>query len=114
MIILQKFHRDLPPTEVFVFGTSKRTATVPGPTVEALRGLEARVTWLNHQPDQHLLPWDPSIHAAKPRYGGVPTVVHLHGGIDEPSSDGHLNAWFTNGFKETGPAWSGPVYTYPN
>lgn len=49
-----------------------------------------------------------------PKYGGVPTVVHLHGGIQAPHSDGHADAWFTSGFKDTGPTWTQTTYTYPN
>ncbi|KAF8390049.1 hypothetical protein HHK36_024570 [Tetracentron sinense] len=109
-----KFHRDLPATTVFAYGTSQNTATVPGPTIEALQGIPTLVTWQNHLPQSHILPWDPTIPTAIPKTGGVPTVVHVHGGVNEPQSDGHALAWFTSGFKETGPAWSKPTYTYPN
>ncbi|XP_010243810.1 PREDICTED: multicopper oxidase LPR1-like [Nelumbo nucifera] len=108
-----KFHRDLPPTTVFAYGTSQKTATVPGPTIEALDNVETSVTWKNHLPSKHILPWDPTIPAAIPKKG-VPTVVHLHGGINEPSSDGHSNSWFTAGFKERGPTWTRKKYRYRN
>ncbi|CAL4977554.1 unnamed protein product [Urochloa decumbens] len=62
-----KFHRDLPATTVFVFGTSASTATFPGPTIEALQGVPLWVTWENHLPDRHILPWDPTV----PSPGGV-------------------------------------------
>ncbi|KAF8390048.1 hypothetical protein HHK36_024569 [Tetracentron sinense] len=110
-----KFHRDLPPTRVFAYGTSKSTATVPGPTIEALHGINTNVTWQNHLPSRHILPWDPTIPTAMPRTKkGVPTVVHLHGGIDEPESDGNSNSWFTARFKERGPTWSKKTYRYHN
>lgn len=109
-----KFHRDLPATTVFAFGTSAATATFPGPTIEALQGVPLQVTWENHLPDRHILPWDPTVPTAIPRAGGVPTVVHLHGGVHPPRSDGHANAWFTAGFRERGPTWSTPTYAYPN
>ncbi|CAL4951207.1 unnamed protein product [Urochloa decumbens] len=109
-----KFHRDLPATTVFAFGTSAETATFPGPTIEALQGVPLRVTWENHLPDRHILPWDPTVPVAIPRAGGVPTVVHLHGGVHPPQSDGHANAWFTAGFRERGPTWTTPTYAYPN
>ncbi|XP_042502427.1 multicopper oxidase LPR1-like [Macadamia integrifolia] len=109
-----KFHRDLPATGVFAYGTSKRTATVPGPTIEALHGIETHVTWQNHLPPKHILPWDPTIPTAKPLNKGVPTVVHLHGAIGEPQSDGNSKAWFTVGFKDTGPTWSKKTYRYYN
>ncbi|KAI6677120.1 hypothetical protein NL676_037916 [Syzygium grande] len=96
-----KFHRDVPSTPVFAYGTSPATATVPGPTIEALHGVDTYVTWWNYLPPKHILP-------------GVPTVVHLHGGIDEPESDGHSHAWFTAGFQERGPMWTKQKYHYAN
>eukprot|EP01018_Ginkgo_biloba_P027070 Gb_39667 [translate_table: standard] len=109
-----KFHRDLPPTTVFAYGTSRETASVPGPTIEAIQGVETFVTWENHLPSRHILPWDPTLMAAKPKHGGIPTVVHLHGGIHEPQSDGHSFAWFTADFTETGPTWKKAQYYYNN
>ncbi|KAK3163761.1 hypothetical protein QOZ80_1AG0008000 [Eleusine coracana subsp. coracana] len=109
-----KFHRDLPATTVFVYGTSAATATFPGPTIEALQGVPLWVTWQNHLPARHILPWDPTVPTAIPKHGGVPTVVHLHGGVHPPQSDGNANAWFTANFRETGPTWSTPTYLYPN
>ncbi|XP_010243129.1 PREDICTED: multicopper oxidase LPR1-like [Nelumbo nucifera] len=109
-----KFHRDLPPATVFAYGKSKKTATVPGPTIETLQGVPTYVTWQNHLPQRHILPWDPTVPTAIPNNGGVPAVVHLHGGVHEPQSDGSAFAWFTSNFNETGPAWSKPTYTYPN
>eukprot|EP00253_Pinus_taeda_P036199 PITA_36199 len=109
-----KFHRDLPPSTVFAFGTSKETATVPGPTIESLQGTDTFVTWENWLPSHHILPWDPTLKTARPKHGGVPAVVHLHGGIGEPESDGNALAWFTAGFKETGPGWKKARYHYTN
>ncbi|CAD6239375.1 unnamed protein product [Miscanthus lutarioriparius] len=109
-----KFHRDLPATTVFVFGTSAESATFPGPTIEALQGVPLSVTWENHLPDRHILPWDPTVPTAIPNNGGVPAVVHLHGGVHPPQSDGHAHAWFTAGFRDRGPAWTTPTYLYPN
>ncbi|GLJ09450.1 hypothetical protein SUGI_0109910 [Cryptomeria japonica] len=109
-----KFHRDLPETRVFAYGTRKERATVPGPTIEALQGVETSVRWENHLPSRHILPWDRSLATAIPKHGGVPTVVHLHGGIVEPESDGNSMAWFTAGFKDSGPAWKKINYSYLN
>ncbi|KAG6516532.1 multicopper oxidase LPR1 homolog 1-like [Zingiber officinale] len=109
-----KFHRDLPVTTVFVYGTSRRAASYPGPAIEALQGVPLNVTWENHLPERHILPWDPTIPAAIPKHGGVPAVVHLHGGVNGPRSDGSAFAWFTSGFREAGPAWSEATYHYPN
>eukprot|EP01018_Ginkgo_biloba_P027073 Gb_39670 [translate_table: standard] len=109
-----KFHRDLPPSTVFAYGISRETATVPGPTIEAIQGIETFVTWENHLPSHHILPWDPTIMTARPKHGGIPAVVHLHGGIHGPQSDGHPLAWFTANFNETGPGWTQPKYHYIN
>ncbi|CAN0916173.1 Multicopper oxidase LPR2 [Linum grandiflorum] len=108
-----KFHRDLPPTPVFAYGTSKHTASVPGPTIEAIHGVSTHVTWTNHLPSSHILPWDPTI-PTPPLTNGIPTVVHLHGMVGEPESDGHAYSWFTNGFKTKGPSWTKETYHYPN
>ncbi|CAK9164042.1 unnamed protein product [Ilex paraguariensis] len=110
-----KFHRDLPLTPVFAYGTSKNTATIPGPTIEAINGVDTYVTWQNHLPSKHILPWDPTIPTAIPSTKkGIPTVVHLHGAIGEAESDGHAESWFTVGFKERGRTWSKKMYHYHN
>lgn len=110
-----KFHRDLSPTTVFAFGVSEDVATVPGPTIVALHGIDTYVTWQNHLPPEHILAWDPTILGARPANGkGIPTVVHLHGGITKSESDGFPNSWFTAGFKEKGPTWSNEMYHYDN
>ncbi|XP_030537554.2 multicopper oxidase LPR1 homolog 1-like isoform X2 [Rhodamnia argentea] len=109
-----KFHRDLPVTTVFAYGASAANASVPGPTIEAIQNIPTYVTWENFLPQSHILPWDPTIPMAIPKNGGVPTVVHLHGGISPPQSDGHPLAWFTANFAETGPTWTQRTYTYPN
>lgn len=110
-----KFHKDLPRTKVFAYGETKRTATVPGPTIEAVHGVSTKVMWQNRLPSQHILPLDPTIPTATPlSKTGIPTVTHLHGGIVEPQSDGHSQSWFTAQFQERGPTWSKKTYHYPN
>ncbi|KAG6486216.1 hypothetical protein ZIOFF_054786 [Zingiber officinale] len=110
-----KFHRDLPATSVFAYGDSEAAATVPGPTIESIRGIPTHVTWTNHLPSKHILPWDPTIATARPASGaGVPTVVHLHGGVHSPTSDGNSNAWFTSGFAALGSTFAGATAFYPN
>lgn len=110
-----KFHRDIPPTPVFAYGTSKETATVPGPMIEAIHGIVTHVKWKNHLPQKHILPYDQTIPTAMPaKKKGIPTVVHLHGGIGPPDSDGNAEAWFTKGFKARGPTWSKKTYRYDN
>lgn len=100
---------------MFAYGVSRSKATIPGPTIEALHGVDTYVTWKNHLPLKHILPWDPTIPTAIPsNKTGVPTVVHLHGGIDEPASDGNSNSWFTRKFRDKGPTWSHKTYRYRN
>ncbi|WCJ33522.1 Multicopper oxidase LPR1 [Euphorbia peplus] len=112
---LWKFHKQLPPTPVFAYGVSKRNATIPGPTIEALHGVDTYITWKNRLPSKHILPWDPTIPTAVPTTKkGIPTVVHLHGAIGEPESDGHAHSWFTHGFQEKGPTWTKKTYHYHN
>ncbi|KAJ3708916.1 hypothetical protein LUZ61_012621 [Rhynchospora tenuis] len=109
-----KFHRNLPPTPVFVYGTSALTATFPGPTIIARHGVPLYVKWENHLPDQHILPTDNTVPTAIPNMGGVPAVVHLHGSVHPPQSDGSAFAWFTRDYKEVGPMWTQTTYQYPN
>ncbi|GFQ04559.1 multicopper oxidase lpr1 [Phtheirospermum japonicum] len=110
-----KFHRDLPPTRVFAYGLSKTDATVPGPTIEAQYNISTYIQWENYLPSEHILPLDHTIPMATPPNGtGIPTVVHLHGGIGDPESDGHAMAWFTSGFRHRGSSWTKTTYHYPN
>ncbi|WP_371068537.1 multicopper oxidase family protein [Sediminibacillus sp. JSM 1682029] len=104
----QKLHRDLPPTRLWGYNRQ-----FPGPTFEVKQDEPIRVRWTNHLPNRHILPIDGSVHnvANEPQ---VRTVVHLHGSETKPDSDGYPEAWFTNGFKETGPSFSREVYEYPN
>ncbi len=87
----------------------------PGPTIEAVKGIPIRIKWINNLPETHLLDYaiDHTLHMAHWMHG-VPVSVHLHGGEVEPQSDGNPEAWFTQGFAETGPAWSKEILDYPN
>lgn len=40
---LQCYHKDLPYSDVYAYGTSLETASVPGPTIEATRGIDTLV-----------------------------------------------------------------------
>jgi FtsP/CotA-like multicopper oxidase with cupredoxin domain len=111
---LQQFHQDFPPTPVFVYGTSAETATFPGPTIVARHGVPLYVKWENHLPDYHILPTDNTVSTPNLTSGGVPTVVHLHGSVHPPQSDGSAFSWFTRDYKEVGPKWTQTTYTYPN
>ena len=60
------------------------------------------------------MPLDTTIHGAGPSLPEVRTVVHLHGNKVLPGSDGYPEAWFTNGFEQTGPYFENQVYHYAN
>ncbi len=105
----QKLHRDLPPTKLWGYN-----GTFVGPTIETRSGSPISIQWLNDLPDRHFLPIDHSIHGAEANVPDVRTVVHLHGAKVLPDSDGFPEAWFTNGFAQTGPDFNNRVYHYPN
>jgi spore coat protein A len=105
----QKLHRDLPPTALWGYN-----GLYPAPTFEVRRGHPIAVKWENNLPGTHFLPIDTTIHGAEPSVPPVRTVVHLHGSASMPESDGYPEAWFTNGFAQTGPFFTNPVYHYPN
>ena len=106
----------------------------PGATVEVKRGTPVTVRYTNDLPDRPFLrpylTYDQTIHWANPLQasmnfnpytGPIPTVVHLHGGEDQSTSDGAPEAWFTNnGLHGKGYATFTPtsansaVYQYPN
>ena len=106
----------------------------PGTTIEVKRGTPVTVRYTNDLPDRPFLrpylTYDQTIHWANPLQtsmnfnpytGPIPTVVHLHGGEDQSTSDGAPEAWFTNnGLHGNGYATFTPtsansaVYQYPN
>lgn len=108
--ITQKLHRDFPETPLWGYEGS-----YPGPTIEVRTGEHVKVKWINNLPvNEHLLPVDTTVHGAEPNVPRVRTVVHLHGGNTPAGSDGHPEAWFTNGFGVVGPAFETEIYDYPN
>jgi spore coat protein A len=102
--------------------------TYPGATIEARTNRVNTVRWNNELTDKfgnplpNLLPVDVSVHWADPLQQGypaafngpVPIVTHLHGGHSESASDGLPEAWFTPGFKITGPDFVKKTYRYDN
>jgi FtsP/CotA-like multicopper oxidase with cupredoxin domain len=106
----------------------------PGVTVEALRGHPITATYVNSLPLspvlRNYLTIDQTIHWADPLAAGmsmspytgpIPTVVHLHGGENQSTSDGVPEGWFTNTglhgkgystYAATGA--NSTVYYYPN
>eukprot|EP00271_Cylindrocystis_brebissonii_P001554 TRINITY_DN11821_c0_g2_i1.p1 TRINITY_DN11821_c0_g2~~TRINITY_DN11821_c0_g2_i1.p1 ORF type:complete len:740 (+),score=62.31 TRINITY_DN11821_c0_g2_i1:73-2220(+) len=113
--ISQKLHRDIEATTLMGYGSSKETATSPGPTIIAKRGVTTYIQWENHLEDDtyYIQPIFPNQTWATPEHGGIPIVMHLHGGETEPTSDGHFDAWFTQ-YGETGPTYVKSLYSYHN
>jgi FtsP/CotA-like multicopper oxidase with cupredoxin domain len=113
--IQQKLHTQLPPTTVFGYGTSQATASYPGATIVARKGVPISIKWTNHLPPTHPLAYafDPTIPAAHTTTG-IPIATHVHGCEVEPQSDGGPMTWFTPGFAEKGDDWKKQVLAYPN
>ena len=113
--IQQQLHSQLPPTTVYGYGTSQATASYPGATIVARKGVPISVKWTNHLTGPHILQYafDPTIPAAQTTTG-VPITTHAHGCEVEPQSDGGPMTWFTPGFAETGHDFVKQVLTYPN
>jgi len=105
----QKLHRDLPSTTLWGYN-----GLYVGPTFENRTGSPISVKWENNLPVRHLLPIDHTLHGAEASLPDVRTVVHLHGLKVLGDSDGYPEAWFTNGYAQTGPHFSNKVYHYPN
>jgi FtsP/CotA-like multicopper oxidase with cupredoxin domain len=106
----------------------------PGVTVEAKKGTPITVKFVNSLPSspvlRQYLTIDQTIHWADPLQAGmqfspfagpIPTVIHLHGGENQSTSDGVPEGWFTNNglhgkgystFTATGA--NSTVYSYPN
>jgi FtsP/CotA-like multicopper oxidase with cupredoxin domain len=106
----------------------------PGATIEATRGTTTTIKYVNDLPTsstlRKFLTVDQTIHWADPLQAGMqfdpytgplPTVVHLHGGEDQSTSDGVPEAWFTNNglhgkgyFTASPTAANSAIYQYPN
>jgi spore coat protein A len=96
-----KIHRDIKSTKIWSYGSS-----FPGPTFETRSGEGILVDWKNHLPTEHFLPVDHNLHGAEADKPEVRTVVHVHGAIVPPHSDGYPEDWFVPG--------KSVRYHYPN
>lgn len=103
-----KFHKFFPSTTIWGYN-----GTYPGPTFEVLKDVPVKVKWENNLPNRHLLPVDHTLHGAMDT-PDVRTVVHLHGANVAADSDGHPEAWFTNGNQFVGQKYTKEVYEYTN
>ncbi|NDI35682.1 multicopper oxidase family protein [Chengkuizengella sediminis] len=104
-----KMHSSLPDTLVWGFD-----GLYPGPTIEVKQYDKIQIKWMNELPPKHLFSVDKTIHGAEGDTPEVRTVIHVHGGITHAPSDGYPDAWFTNGFKQVGSAFTQEVYHYFN
>lgn len=107
-----QFHADLPPTRLYGY-----SGMYPGPTFEVRSGQPVQVRFRNNLPgDRHLLSHaiDPTLYGSQPGIPEVRSIVHLHGAKVLPDSDGNPEAWYTRDNRQTGPAFAGDVYYYPN
>jgi spore coat protein A len=106
----------------------------PGATIEAKKGSAVTIKYVNSLPTssvlRNYLTIDQTIHWADPLQQGmqfhpftgpIPTVVHLHGGENQSTSDGVPEGWFTNnglhgkGYSTFAPtSANSTVYNYPN
>jgi FtsP/CotA-like multicopper oxidase with cupredoxin domain len=113
--IQQKLHSQLPLTTLYGYGTSQATASYPGATIVARKGVPISIKWTNHITGPHILAYafDPTIPAAHTTTG-VPITTHVHGAEVEPESDGGPMTWFTPGFAEKGHDWKKEVLHYAN
>lgn len=110
--IRQRLHCDLPPTPLWAYA-----GRFPGPTLEVRAGQRIFVRWLNEIPDgAFLIPhvFDAHLHGTHHGEPLTKTVVHLHGAVVPPDSDGRPDAWFSNGFARRGSEWTRELYEYPN
>jgi spore coat protein A len=90
--LMHQFHRDLTPVEVWGYN-----GKYPGPTIEVTTNDPVEVNWSNSLPDQYpaWLPANPAIDGVVNQ--DVRSVVHLHGGMTPPESDGFPMAWYRPG-----------------
>jgi len=99
--MVQKVHRDVPPTRCWGF----RGAS-PGPTIETRSDEGLLVEWANNLPTEHLLPIDHNVHGAEKDQPAVRVVTHMHGAKAPAKSDGYPQDWYVAGKSAT--------YHYPN
>jgi spore coat protein A len=99
--MVQKVHRDVPPTHCWGFRGSS-----PGPTIETRSGEGFLVEWANNLPREHFLPIDHNVHGAEKDKPAVRVVTHMHGAKAPEKSDGYPEDWYVPG--------RSAIYHYPN
>jgi spore coat protein A, manganese oxidase len=99
--ISAQIHREVKPTNFWSYGPN-----FPGPTFETRSGHGLSIDWANDLPSKHFLPIDHNLCGAERGKPEVRTVVHLHGAIVPPESDGYPENWYAPG--------KSAIYHYPN
>ncbi len=99
--ISAQVHRDVKATSFWSYGSS-----FPGPTFETRSGQGLLIDWENNLPTRHFLPIDHNLCGAERTNPEVRAVVHVHGAIVPPESDGYPENWYTTG--------KSAMYHYPN
>lgn len=91
-----RFHRDLPPVEVWGYA-----GTYPGPTIRAVTNVPILVHWTNALPAVYpaWLPANTNFHGVTNQ--NVRTVVHLHGAASLPRYDGYPTNNYYSGTSDT-------------
>lgn len=94
-----RFHKDLPLDRTLGLGEQ----TYLGPTIEAHRDDEVRITYVNQLCNHPFAKdIDTSIMGVSEMDRTYPrSIIHLHGGLTEPNSDGHPMATTRQGFART-------------
>jgi spore coat protein A len=119
-------------TPVFGYGCSADSASWPGPTLEARKGIASNIQWGNnlssvtHHPFTSLngnsvldtsIMWAyslPGYTGYSIEQNGFPIVTHLHGSHSGPDLDGNPEHFYTPGWSIKGPDWKFKNYLYPN
>jgi spore coat protein A len=120
----QKVLVGYPATKLYGYSVAGGKASWPGPTIHATAKKKIQIHWRNRLPKGtrklaaggHLLPVDATLldaaMTALPA-GAKPIVAHLHGSHVEWQSDGHPEAWFTQG-TQRGKFWRKSTGTFDN
>jgi spore coat protein A, manganese oxidase len=103
--IVHQLHPEIPPTKFWTYDAPScqkcpSKNTIPSNLlIDAERYHPVSVKWINNLPTKHLLEAyiDHTLGGVEFPAPDVRNVVHLHGGIQAPTSDGYPVDWYTPG-----------------
>jgi spore coat protein A len=119
-------------TPVFGYGRSADSASWPGPTLEATKGIKSLIQWGNNLSNVTRHPFTslngnsvvdtsmmwayslPGYTGYSIEHDGIPIVTHLHGSHSGPDLDGNPEHFYTPNWSIKGPDWKFKNYLYPN